>query len=355
MSLARIFAPLLHALTGGRYPSGPSRRKRTDPLDDDWYFQLALLGLPPHALHDAQSSGSLHPHFHYRHFNKPKKAGGLRQLSAPDEKLKHLQQYIIQMYFSSVQPHPAAIAYREKKSIADHVWAHAGAEIILTADIQDFFPNTAAWRVEQWWQGRVKEDLADLLTLLTTYRGGLPQGAPTSPGLSNFVNVGLDTQLTSLADATGAKYTRYCDDMVFSWHEAFGPTADFAANLCTTLGAFGYTLHPQKGVRGYHRRDEPEITGLILTRNGGVRLPTAMHQKMKALARSNDPLDAQRLAGYQGYEAMVQPKHRRKKKAHKRSTHRRMQPLRKIWQTVRSLPKIWPRPTVEDGEDDIPF
>ena len=71
------------------------------------------------------------------------------------------------------------------------------------------------------------------------------------------------------------------------------------------LREHGYLLHPDKGWRVHYRRDEPEVVGVILTRNGDVRLPDTLRQKMRKLARSADPHDADRLAGYEGYEAMM--------------------------------------------------
>ena len=176
---------------------------------------------------------------------------------------------------------------------------------LVFAVVQDFFPATHAGRVEDWWRERAPDPLARLLTLLTTHRGGLPQGALTSPGLSNFVNGELDERLARRAAAAGARYTRYCDDMVFSWQRGSGPPSAFENGVRATLHEFGYALHPKKGWRLHHRRDEPKITGVILTRHGGVRLPDRFRRKIQVLARSDDPRDAERLSGYQGYEAMV--------------------------------------------------
>ena len=72
-----------------------------------------------------------------------------------------------------------------------------------------------------------------------------------------------------------------------------------------TLHAFGYALHPEKGWCVYHRRDEPEITGVILTRHGGVRLPDHLRRVMQDLARGKETREFQRLEGYRGYAAMV--------------------------------------------------
>jgi hypothetical protein len=306
MTLRAAFAPLLRALAGGRDPGrdGPVRADAPS-LGPGWDDLLAELRLPRQAFGEVLAAGSLRPHFHYRAFTRAKKGGGQREIVEPDVKLKRIQREIITRFFAPEKPHPAAVAYRAKKSVADHVWPHAGARLLIAADVQDFFPSTTAGRVEDWWRERVDAQPARLLTLLTTYRGGLPQGAPTSPGLSNLLNRDLDERLAGRAGDAGARYTRYCDDLVFSWHTRLGPPSDFEAGVRGTLTEFGYTLHPKKGWRVHRGGDEPEITGLILGRHGGVRLPDDMRQTMRTLARSKDPRDAQRLAGYRGYAAMV--------------------------------------------------
>jgi hypothetical protein len=283
----------------------------------DWANLLARVGLPQSALRDVVEANSLHPHFSYRHFTKPKRDGGRRPIAAPDARLKRVQNEIIVRYFRGQEPHPAAVAYRKGKSIADHAWAHAGADILITADVQDFFPTTREWRVENWWRERVEDDdLARLLTLLTTDRGGLPQGAATSPGLSNLVNRELDARLAQRAEAAGARYTRYCDDLAFSWRLKGEPPSDFEAGVRVVLSEYSYALHPEKGWCVRHGDDELEIVGVVLTRRGRVRLPEEMRRTMDALEMSDDEGDAERLAGYQGYEAMVvrRPGRRRRKK-----------------------------------------
>jgi hypothetical protein len=302
MTLRAVFAPLLRALAGR--PARPAAGL-ADPVlpGKEWRDLLAGLGLPPNAFREMVEAGSLYPHFHYRRFTRPKKDGGQREIAEPDARLKCVQHAILARWFAAEEPYHAAVAYRRKKSIADHVWPHAGAEVVVTADVQDFFPSTGAGRVEDWWRERAG-DAARLLALLTTDRGGLPQGAPTSPGLSNLVNRELDERLFWRAAAAGALYTRYCDDIVFSWRRGPGPPSDFESSVRGTLSEFGYHLHPVKGWLVHHHPDEPEITGVILGRHG-VRLPDSLRREMRRLARSSDPRDLQRLAGYRGYEAMV--------------------------------------------------
>jgi hypothetical protein len=303
-------------MTAWSFVTALFRRRDELPFEADWASLLARLGLPPHALRDVLRTGSLHPHFSYRRYTKPKKDGGRREITEPDAALKRVQQQVLVRYLAGEAPHPAAVAYQKGKSIADHAWAHAGAELLITADVQDFFPSTRAERVADWWHEHVGGDLARLLTLLTTDRGGLPQGAPTSPALSNVVNVELDARLAERAAWVGARYTRYCDDLAFSWAGGVGPPADFETGVRMTLHEYGYALHPEKGWRVAQRRDEPRVTGVVLTRQGRVRLPDELQRVMLKLAWSRSPRDIQRLEGYRGYEAMVtrRPERRRARK-----------------------------------------
>ena len=68
----------------------------------------------------------------------------------------------------------------------------------------------------------------------------------------------------------------------------------------------GYQLHPEKGWRVYHRKDEPEITGVILSKHGDVRVPDEIHRTIAELERRSNPDDHDRLAGYRAYRNMIE-------------------------------------------------
>jgi RNA-directed DNA polymerase len=195
-----------------------------------------------------------------------------------------------------------------------HAWAHAGARTVITADIADFFPSTTRYRVRQYWRSHrqtTHDAEVQLLTNLTTYRGSLPQGAPTSPSLSNLVNRELDNRLNKLVTQSGGSYTRYADDMVFSWMNRHRPPSDFEFTVRRILREYGYRLNTQKGWQIWSRTDEPEITGLVLTKRGTVDIPDVMKQKMKQLAQSDDEYDTFVLSGYEGYRQMISRNPRR--------------------------------------------
>lgn len=282
-----------------------SARTPVPPLDGDAVKALGALRLDPAELRSLLGTDSLEPHFTYSRFRRPKASGGWREIAEPDPRLKLIQRQIVRQFLQAEAVHPAAVAYRPGLSTRDHVRPHAGAAVVVTADVQDFFPSTRTERVAEFWRARFDADAARALALLTTDSGGLPQGAPTSPALSNVVNVELDTRLALRASSAGAKYTRYCDDLAFSWPRGFGPPSDFERAVRAALHAFGYALHPRKGWSVYELADEPEVTGVVLTRWGGVRLPDRVRDVMRRLARSDDPRARARLEGYRGYAAMI--------------------------------------------------
>lgn len=285
---------------------------RRDPIQQLRYA-LADHYHPP-VPYEALLRGRLPKYYRYRHFTIPKKDGTRREIAEPGVDLKKMQYRIIEQYLKREKPHRTAIAYQKGKSIADHAWAHAGAHTVITADMQDFFPSTTRYRVRQFWReqtlyaGRPQfnDTEVQLLTNLTTYRGALPQGAPTSPVLSNLVNRELDARLHKLVTQSGGRYTRYADDMVFSWQTRSRPPTDFEFTVRRMLREYGYTLHPHKGWQVWSRRDEPEFTGVVLTRDGGVDVPEPMRKRIRELERSSDETDHLQLAGYNGYRQMVQ-------------------------------------------------
>lgn len=252
--------------------------------------------------------GQLPNGYAYRHFSVPKRDGSPRHLAEPGPLLKTMQHNILANMLAREKPNPSAVGYRKRMSVADHLWPHAGGRTIITADVRDFFPSTTRHRVRAYWRthSRVStDDELQLLTNLTTYRGSLPQGAPTSPALSNLVNRELDGRLRKLTTAQGGTYTRYADDMVFSWMARARPPSDFEPTVRRILREYGYHLHGEKGWRVWSRADEPEFTGGRLTRRGGVDVTRAMDATMHELSRSTDTDDALRLMGYRGYQQML--------------------------------------------------
>lgn len=244
--------------------------------------------------------------YYYRPFVRPKKDGRERRIWAPSPALKELQQRLLRRYLQRLYIHPTATGFRRGASIVTNARRHVGSAIVLTTDLADFFPSTSAQRVRQCfvshgWRG----EALNTLMRLCVYQGGLPQGAPTSPCLSNLVNVQLDDALDLLARRHDATFTRYGDDLTFSWKTTDVPSG-FRDAVCRELLAVGYQIQPRKGWQVWRAADEPEITGVVLGRDGRLRPPDATRREARRLRwwlwwRRTDRSARARLNGFEGF------------------------------------------------------
>lgn len=267
-----------------------------------WEAQLAYwLQVPVSELSDIRMG----PRYHYRPFSITKRDGRERRILAPSPALKRLQHRLLRNYLSMLPVHPAATAFQRGCSIVDNARRHAGQTLVATLDLVDFFESTTANRVRRFFirQGWRGEELSVLMRLCV-YRDGLPQGAPTSPCLSNLVNFDLDEQLTSLARRADAIYSRYGDDLTFSWRSNRVPTY-FEPTLRGILTDAGYTIQPRKAWRIQHINAGPQITGLVLGHDGKIRVPRRLRWEAFKLRWSlwwrHDAHTAARLQGYENF------------------------------------------------------
>jgi len=155
----------------------------------------------------------------YTTFEIKKRSGGTREIRAPISALKILQEklcYILQLIYRVRRPvHGFAIG----RSIVSNASPHVGKSFVLSVDIEDFFPSINFGRVRGMFMAApydVPERAATVLAQLCCYDNQLPQGAPTSPVVSNMVCGKLDSELHRLARRNRCVYTRYADDLTFS-------------------------------------------------------------------------------------------------------------------------------------------
>ena len=274
--------------------------------------QLArILKIPVHKLSTVRLGG---PYF-YKPFSLPKKdeqehqLGEMRQILAPSPALKELQRRLLRRYLQYLAVHPAATAFVSGSSVAQNARHHAGRATIATVDLQDFFGSISARRVRafflrQGWRGAA----LGALMRLCVYQNGLPQGAPTSPCLSNLVNVELDRALDGLARRSWAAYTRYGDDITFSWNTKRIPSY-FQASVRRILVAAGYQVQPRKGWHVYRAAEEPRVAGVVLKKNGELDATNRVHRQVRKLRwrawwRGDKETNA-RLKGYEGFLRML--------------------------------------------------
>ncbi len=246
----------------------------------------------------------------YQRAHVAKRSGGTRLLSIPDAKTKKLQRRLLRRVLARLAAHPAACGFERGKSIVENALPHVGQAVVVRIDVIDFFPSTRAGRIEAYFR-RIgwNAEAAALLTRLVTYDGGLPQGAPTSPRLSNLVNYYLDVQLTRLARRYQANYTRYADDITLSMPRDYPRRVRGIVQLARRLLLrHGYEIHRHKKLTARRRHQRQMVTGLVV--NDGVNLPRTTRRRLRAArhhvaTRRRATLTEVQLEGWAALENMV--------------------------------------------------
>lgn len=268
-------------------------RKNQIPVEVKDASSLAkVLGLPVArlrwlAFHRDVDSGT-----HYHRWTVPKRDGTPRLISAPKPDLKRTQRWILQNVTERLPVHAAAHGFLAGRSIVSNARVHAGAHTIVKFDIRGFYPTITYRRVKGLLRhAGVPEQAAILMALLATespreqqeIRGktwhvatgprSLPQGAPTSPSLTNALCLRLDCRLTGLARVLGARYTRYADDLTFSFHTPPGEVRNRIGRLFRVVnrivGEEGFALKGSK-TRVMRSGSRQTVTGLVVNAAKGV-------------------------------------------------------------------------------------
>jgi RNA-directed DNA polymerase len=209
----------------------------------------------------------------------------IRMIEAPCPHLKQAQRALLNRILSHVEPHQTAMAFVHGRSIAMNARRHHGAFRLFKTDIRSFFPSITAAAVMSMLERHfvhltqeVKKEIVDIVTL----DGRLPQGAPTSPYLSNLVMFEFDERCHWFCNRLGAVYTRYADDVSISSSDS-----DILEKLEVIvrdgIHAMGMELHAKK-TRHYDPSQRKTVTGLDIG-NVSLRPPRAFRKKAAALVR----------------------------------------------------------------------
>lgn len=218
----------------------------------------------------------------YQKISIPKKRGGERTLTVPDHPLKWLQRSLLTVFTHLFDRHECAHGFERGKSIVTHAKQHTGKKYVYTIDIKDFFPSITRNRVFGMLQAYpidASQPVARYLSNLTCHNGRLPQGAPTSPLLSNLLCRRLDSRLFKWARQNGYSYSRYADDLTFSTNNDSFPDSDIAF-IDDIIRDEGFEINEEKRrLQPYYERQM--VTGLVV--NEKVNLPREKLRGLRAL------------------------------------------------------------------------
>ena len=200
----------------------------------------------------------------YYNFNISKKSGGKRTISMPCDDLSIIQKSIKEKILDNLLVHQNAYGFVKNKSIKENASMHLNKEMVLNLDLKDFFPSIHRGRVFYIFKNLCKYDnnVSYCLTKLTTYRNSIPQGAPTSPVISNIVSFMLDVRLAKLADRFNVTYTRYADDITFSGNRT-NINNSLLKIVTQIIKECGFNINEKK-TRFESYASRQEVTGLIV-------------------------------------------------------------------------------------------
>lgn len=278
------------------------------PLIDSPEQLADLIGFSNHRLkwlayHRHQTRSS-----HYIHYQIPKKSGGTRTLAAPRPHIAACCRWINREVVSRLSPHDSAHGFVPGRSTITTAQPHVGKDVVLNMDLSDFFPSITFPRVRGWFASLgYSPQVATVLALLCTesprvraipdsakptplnrqpvwLAAGprqLPQGACTSPMISNLICRSLDRRLTGLSQKLGWDYTRYADDLSFS---ASGEPAKHIGYLIHRIGGIvreeRFAINPTK-TRVQRSHSCQTVTGLVV--NDRVGVPRKTIRRVRAI------------------------------------------------------------------------
>lgn len=223
---------------------------------------------------------------YYYSFPIAKRNGKKRWIDAPNDELKSIQVNILHELLYQFRPHNCSFGFEKGKSVKAGAEQHQGAEVLLTMDINNFFNAFTTNSVQKGLHYYTKQVLSSfpielaayeeevaVLTQLMVYMGCVPQGAPTSPALTNLLCYVLDDKLFQFAKRHDCVYTRYADDMSFSCKDKSFDMAiikNYVSNNLPRLCLTNLTINTDK-TRIQRKHKRMSVTGIVI--NDGLSVP----------------------------------------------------------------------------------
>jgi RNA-directed DNA polymerase len=267
-----------------------------------------------------------------------------REISAPTYSLMQVQRRILFDVLNQFEStiHPSAHGFRtqslteqEKYSIVTNARPHQSAEIVINLDLKDFFSSIKYPRVKRLFHALgcsefTAEIFASICCIVSPNKTGyLPQGAPTSPIITNLICQKLDEKLQNLAELYRFTYTRYADDLTFSCssdalqyleqHKDIEPKQlprKFLKEAKKIIASEGFQVNKDKiHIAKKHQRQE--VTGIVVNRHLNIsrkrlkQFRAVLHKIEQSGAENvrwgSSIASFQSLYGFASYISMVNP------------------------------------------------
>lgn len=208
------------------------------PIIDSSQMLAQAMGISISELRFLSFKRSVSKVSHYQHFQMPKKTGGVRDIAAPMPRLKRAQYWILENILDVLTIDDAAHGFAKQRSIVSNATNHVNKDVVINVDLENFFPSVTFARIKGVYSALgYSEHVATVLAALCSQadqdiialdgerfyvdkgKPCLPQGAPTSPALTNILCRKLDRRMQDATKNLGFSYSRYADDLTFSGND----------------------------------------------------------------------------------------------------------------------------------------
>jgi hypothetical protein len=261
-----------------------------------------LLGFKPKAV--SYLIRMMNPARRYTQFDIPKRSGGKRTISAPNDRLKLLQKRLAkhlalceaELELKHQVKRSLSHGFKKDCSILTNANVHRNRRFVFNVDVEDFFGSINFGRVRGFFiknnDFALKPDVATVIAQIACHDNKLPQGSPCSPVVSNLIANILDIRMSKLARYHSCSYTRYADDLTFSTSKATFPVglseSEFGhehrwipgRDLTREIKSCGFTINPKK-TRLQYCRSRQNVTGLVV--NKVLNAPAEYRRGIRAM------------------------------------------------------------------------
>lgn len=233
----------------------------------------------------------------YKSFEIPKKNGGMRQINAPSNTLKNIQMKLAETLWEhqkdiwqkkKIRPN-ISHAFEENKNIITNARIHKNKRFVLNIDLENYFDSFHFGRVRGFFAGnknfKVPIEVATVIAQISCYNGCLPQGAPSSPIITNLISQILDKRLLKKAKEYRLDYTRYADDLTFSTNKKdfLENYQAFIQDLSNEIENAGFKINNKK-TRLQFRDSKQVVTGLTV--NQKLNVDKRFYKDTRAMAHN---------------------------------------------------------------------
>jgi RNA-directed DNA polymerase len=247
------------------------------------------IGIDLNKLRFLSYSRKVSQYSHYIRFKLVKKSGGFRNISAPTKQLKEVQYWILNNILNKIKIDDNVHGFTKNKSIVTNAQNHVNSDVIINIDLENFFPTINYKRVKGMFINLgFSENISTILSLICTEptieevtfdnkkyfisnsERYLPQGAPTSPAITNIICRKLDKRINFLAKKFEFNYTRYADDMTFSGNndalKNIGKILKYSESI---INEEGFKINAKK-TKILRKNTSQEVTGIVVNKKMNV-------------------------------------------------------------------------------------